>query len=262
MKKSFILLMLFAGITPLSLMAKQITTILFDIESIFESDDMKASGYIGKFNALKYIAKTGHKPSQEELFKQLKNVKSLSTEYTYNGNLEMPLIFSDWLAQKQPNSKIIDHIQKYLATNKKLADIEVTVLTAIISMMLTPEHLADIQKVLSKVENILKALQQKGYKIYLVGNWAHINSLKSKFNDIFKYFQAATMSGDIHLLKPSRDYYEKVLEMNNIKADQALWIETEPKFASKAKQYGYNAALVDKNTKSITSALNNFGIVF
>ncbi len=259
MKKSSILIILFSGIFSLNISAKTITTILFDVEAIFESDDMRASSYIGKINALHYIASTGHKPSQSELFKQLKPVKAISTELIYNNNLEMPLIFVDWLSQKQNNSKIKETIQKHLS-NKNLSDIEVKVLMAIISMMLTPQHLADVQKVRPKMESILKNLRLKGYKLYLVGNWAHINSLKTEFSDIFKYFDGTTVSGDNHLLKPYQDYYEYVLEKNNIEAGQALWIETESNFASKAKQYGYNIALTDKTAHSVMNGLRNFGI--
>jgi FMN phosphatase YigB (HAD superfamily) len=259
MKKRSILIILLAGFFSLNISAKPITTILFDVEAIFGSDDMRASSYIGKINALHYIASTGHKPSQAELFKQLKAVKALSTELIHNNNLEMPLILADWLSQKQDNSKIKDAIQKHLS-NKNLSDIEIKVLMAIISMMLTPKHLADVQKVHSKMESILKNLRQKGYKLYLVGNWAHINSLKDEFSDIFKHFNGTTVSGDNHLLKPYQDYYKNVLEKNNIDASQAVWIETEPKFASKAKLYGYNVVLADKGHSSITSGLYGFGI--
>lgn len=260
MKNLSILIALLSAIFSHPLGAKQIATILFDVETIFESDDMRASSYIGKINALRYIASTGHKPSQAELFKQLKGVKALSTEQTYNNNLEMPLILVDWLSQKQNNNKIKEIIEKYLS-NKNLSDIEVKVLVAVVNMMLTPQHLADVQKVRPKIEALLKALYQKGYKLYLVGNWAHINSLKAEFGDIFKYFHGSIVSGETHLIKPYKEYYANVLEKYNIKADQALWIESEQKFSSKAKQYGYNVVLAsDKSYNSIVSGLNSFGV--
>ncbi|MBI2344975.1 HAD hydrolase-like protein [Candidatus Dependentiae bacterium] len=261
MKKSSILIILLSGVFSLSMTAKQITTILFDVEAVFESDEWKASSYVGKLNGLSYIAQKGHKPKQEDLFKILKPIKAISTEHTYNNNLEMPLILCDWLAQTQNNSKLKDIINKYLV-NKNILDIEIKVFIAIISMMLTPQHLANIQKVRSKIETILKTLRQKGYKLYLVGNWAHINSLKEQFGDIFKYFNDSIMSGDTHLLKPSQAYYQDVLEKNNIEASQAIWIETEQKFASKAKHYGYNVILAsEKNYNSVITGLKNFGII-
>lgn len=260
MKKSFFITILLAGFFTAPLTAKQITAILFDIESIFGSSDMKASGYIGKINAGRYIWQTGHQPSQPELFKQLKGAKAISTEHTYNNNLEMPLILADWLAQKQNNSKIKEVIQKHLS-NRNLSDIEVKVLMAIVNMMLTPQHLADIQKIHSKMDVLLKNLRSKGYKLYLVGNWAHINSLKTEFDEIFKNFNGVLVSGDNHLLKPTKEYYDSVLEKYNITPSQALWVETESKFASKAKQYGYNVVLAtEKSYNSIVSGLHNFGI--
>lgn len=242
-----------------SILSKPITSLFFDVETIFESDDMKASGYIGKWDSVKYIASTGHKPSQEELFKQLKNVDALSKEMTFNSNLDMPLIFSDWLSQKQNNEKLKEIIRKFLS-NSSLAAIEIKILLAIVNMMLTPEHLADIQKVRSKIETLLKTLQQKGYKLYLVGNWAHINSLKNKHSQIFKYFQNSIVSGDSHFIKPYKEHYEYILEKTKTNPSNALWIEVEQKFATRAKKYGYNVILVDKNYNSITAGLKQAGI--
>jgi len=240
-------------------MPKNITAIFFDIEAIFTTDDMKASSYIGKINSLRYLSHVGHLPSQEALFKNLKGIKAISHQVTYNNNLEMPLILSDWLAQLQNNTKIKDIIQKYL-TNKNLSEIESKVLIAIVNMMLTPQSLADTQKIRPKIEQLLSSLRQKGYKLYLVGNWAHINSLKSYFPQIFNNFSGTIMSGDIHKLKPYQDYYQDVLAKTNTDSNHALWVETESKFASKAKQYGYNVTLFSKDYHSLLSGLRVFGI--
>ncbi len=259
MIKQSIFVIFLLNFLSLELCAKHITTIFFDVEAIFESDDMKASSYIGKINALRYIATKGHKPSQAELFKQLKHVKAISTETIYNNNLEVPLILVDWLSQKQNNSKLKEIIQKYLE-NKNLADIEVKVLVAIINMMLTPHELADVQKIRPKIEILLKALRQKGYKLYLVGNWANIASLKNGFEEIFKYFHGIYVSGDCHLLKPYEEYYQYVFNKTDTNPKETVWIETEPKFAAKAKHYGYNAILGDKGYNSIVSGLSSFSV--
>jgi FMN phosphatase YigB (HAD superfamily) len=250
----FLIISIFNTISP-----KNITAIFFDIEAIFTTDEMKASSYIGKINSLRYLSSVGHLPNQETLFKTLKGVKANSHQVTYNNNLEMPLILSDWLAQLQNNTKIKDIIHKYLS-NKNLSDIETKVLISIVNMMLTPQNLADIQKVRSRIEQLLSSLRQKGYKLYLVGNWAHISSLKSFFPGIFNYFSGTIMSGDIHKLKPYQDYYQDVLAKTNIDANHALWIETESKFASRTKQYGYNVVLFNKDYNSLIAGLHSFGI--
>jgi FMN phosphatase YigB (HAD superfamily) len=215
----------------------KITTLFFDIEAIFHTNSMRASSYVGKIDSLRYLSAVGHLPNQEDLFKQLKSVKAKSTQITYNNNLEMPLIFSDWLTAAQSNHKLKEIIQKSFA-NKNISDIEKKVLLAVVSMMMTPQHLADTQEVSSKIEKLLEKLKTCNIKLFLVGNWAHIASLKTEFAHIFRLFDGVFVSGDLHVLKPMHEYYDMVLEKSDTVADHALWIETEQKFITRAKSYG------------------------
>lgn len=239
---------------------EKITALFFDVEAIFQTDSMRASSYVGKIDSLRYLSKVGHLPSQEDLFKQLKATKAQSTEVTYNKDLAMPLIFSDWLTAEQSSNKIKDIIQRYFS-HQPISDIEKKVLFAIVSMMMTPQHLADTQKVSSKIEALLEKLKIQGYKIFLVGNWAHINSLKSEFHDLFKLFNGVYVSGDLHLLKPTQEYYQKVLDRSGIQTSQALWIETESKFITRAKKYGLQVVSHDpEHLDRLLSSLRQYGI--
>ena len=259
MKKFLLVIFALTVITPTTY-SYNITALFFDVESIFQTDSMRASSYVGKINSMRYLSHVGNLPCQADLFNQLKTVKAQSTQVTYNNNLEMPLILSDWLAQQQSSSKIKDIIQRHF-TNKNISDIEVKVLTAVISMMLTPQHLADTQKVRSKIESTLQTLKQKGYTLYLVGNWSHISSMKAEFPEIFKYFNGTFMSGDLHLLKPYQQYYQYVLQATGINPNNALWIETEQKFQSKVQQYGYNVVGYKQDDhRALLNGLRQFGI--
>ncbi len=242
MKKKIIFFAALLSITPTYLASYSISAIFIDIEVIFQTDSMRASKYVGKFDSLRYLAEVGNLPSQEDLFKQLKPIKAISTQVTYNKGLAMPLILSDWLAAVQTSSKINATIQKYL-NNKNISNIEKKVLLAIISMMLTPNDLADTQSVSSKIEQLLTSLHRHGYKLFLVGNWASIGALKKNFSHIFKLFKDVYISGDLHLLQPAAEFYSKVLELSGFKSDQSVWIETEQKFISKMQQFGYNTVL-------------------
>ena len=239
---------------------KTISAVFFDIETIFHTNSMRASGYIGKIDSLRYLSSVGHLPSQEDLFKQLKPVKAKSSEITYNKNLEMPLIFSDWLANKEASAKIKDIISKYFA-NKNISDVEKRVLYAIVSMMLTPQHLSDTQEVDTKMIKIVEKLRSLNVKRFLVGNWAHIASLKTAFYDVFKLFNGVYVSGDLHLLKPSLEFYQTVLSSAGVTAEQAVWVEAEPKFIAKAKSYGFHvASCIDKNYESVSQTLRQLGM--
>jgi len=260
MKKSCIFIALCLIFSTQSLMPSKITTIFFDVESIFETDSMRASGYVGKIASLRYLSQVGHLPCQEDLFKQLKPIRATSTQITYNNNLELPLILSDWLTNQQSSNKIKEIIQKYLSS-KNLSDIEVKVLLAVISMMLTPQHLADTQKTRSKMEHTLQKLKQSGYKIYLVGNWSNINVMKMHFPEIFQYVHGTFMSGEIHLLKPYIEFYQHVLSHTNTPSENALWIESESKFNARVQQYGYNGFRYNPaDYHSLVSGLRQFHI--
>lgn len=261
MKKNTIFLAIALIVSAISIQADKITTIFFDMESIFETDNMKASGYIGKIASLRYLSQVGNLPNQEDLFKQLKPIKALSTQITYNNNLELPLILSDWLTNKQSSNTLKNLIQRYLS-NKNLSDIEVKVLLAVINMMLTPQHLADAQKVRSKMGQTLQKLKHAGYKVYLVGNWANIQSLRQYFPEIFQYTSGSFISGDIHLLKPYIEFYHHVLQALGLPSQQALWVETETKFYTKVQQHGFNVIKHNPHDyNSLTSSLKMFNIL-
>lgn len=246
----------------------KITTLFFDIETIFTTSDMKASGYVGKINAIRYTANTGHFPSQQDLFKQLSEIPAISQQTTYNKNLALPLILSDWLSKKQPASTIKRIIQEYLknkrqsdVTHDSMSDIERTVLYAVISMMLTPHDLADIQKVRSGMQDLLKDLKRHGYKIYIVGNWADIQPMKIAFPEIFNTINGTLTSGELHYIKPEAEYYQKVLSMAHTQPEQALWIDAEDKFYSAVRKLGYKAVHFNENIKTFIQSLRSFNIV-
>lgn len=238
----------------------KITAIFVDVTALFQTNSFKASGYIGKIDAIRYIASAGHKPNEETLFKTLQGLKAKSTVVTYNNNLAMPLIFSDWLAAVESNTKLKEMIQKYFSS-RNISDIEKKVLFAIVSMMMTPEHLANTQEINTKIKQLLEKLKAQKIKLYLTGNWAHIASLRSMFPEIFALFSGVYISGDLHLIKPDSNFYTTVLTKANITAEQALWIETEPKFVSAAQSIHMNvASYADKNFEFLTQSLRKFGI--
>jgi len=260
MKKNIIVLAALLSTAPTYLTSYTISAIFVDVEVIFQTNPMRASKYVGKIDSLRYLAEVGNLPNQEDLFKQLKPVKALSTQVTHNKGLAMPLILSDWLVAAQSSSKINATIEKYV-NSKDISNIEKKVLLAIVSMMLTPNDLADTQSVSSKVENLLSALHRHGYTLFLIGNWANIGALKKNFSHIFKLFKGTYVSGDLHLLKPAAEFYSKVLELSGFGPDQSIWIETEQKFTSKMQQLGLNTILCHHSQhEDIIKGLQKYGI--
>lgn len=237
-----------------------IQAICFDIETILETDDMRAAHYVGKLDSLRYLRQVGHLPCQNDLFTKLMPIPAESTEFTYNNELKMPLIFSDWLTGLQPATTLSNKVLNFLQ-NSKLTDIEKTILSNIVNMMFTPASLIDTQKLIKSTEHLVHQLKQKGYTLYLTGNWIHIDLVQQKFEKFLNNFSGFYVSGKLHKLKPTQDFYNTVLEKINLSAADVLWIERESNFTKKAKQYHLNMILLEpKYTKTLKQDLQKFGI--
>lgn len=263
-----LLSILLIACSTISTYTYDIKAIFIDIEALFETNDMKASKHVGKINSIKYLTKVGHVPSQADLFKQLKAVPATSTEVVFNQNLEMPLIFSDWLLGVQPVATLQTAITKYLAsaktsavTGKNITDIEKTILENIVDMMFTPSKLAGTQQTTSQMPKIIDQLKAQGYKVYLAGNCADILAFKKEFDKVFAKLDGFYSSGKLHLLKPYQAFYKEVLLQTHVSAAQALWIETEDRFVKNATKFGYNVVQFNPDKpKNIHQELQKFGI--
>jgi len=221
---------------------------------------MRAANYVGKGNSLKYWGKVGHMPNQQDLFKSLLKMPADTDLQTYNNDLKMPLVFSSWLINSTPASKLLQEILNYLQKSN-LSPIEKTVLGNVVDMMLTPDKLIDIQKPINETLKIASELRSKGFKVYLVGNWSNLSSLKTHFSQMLSTFNGVYLSGTIHTIKPYQDFYEYILEKTDTPINQAIWVEREGEFIKKAKSYGYHVASFNaKAPKALASELSHFGI--
>ena len=261
MIKKYIVYTLLCFIPQTSLLAiTPIKAICFDVETVLETDDMRAANYVGKVDSLRYLRQVGHLPCQKDLFAQLMKAPAESTEYTYNNELRMPLIFSDWLMSVQPAPVLLTKILNFLQSSK-ISDIEKTIFSNIIKMMFTPTSLIDTRKVIKPTEQLLNQLKQKGYKLYLTGNWIHVDVLRQNFDKLLTNFSGIFVSGKLQELKPSQDFYTAVLQNIHLTAADVLWIERESHFVSKAKQYNLNMILYNpKHVKDTVKELQQFGI--
>lgn len=252
------MLYILLSLTPHSLYP--IKAICFDVETILETDEMRASGYVGKLDSLRYLKQVGHLPNQNDLFTQLTKVPAESTEFTYNNELKMPLVFSDWLMCVQPASTILTKVLNFLQ-NSKISDIEKTILGNIVKMMFTPTSLIDTQKIIKPTESLINQLKNKGYTLYLTGNWIHVDVLKQNFSNLLSKFSGVFVSGQLKELKPSQNFYNAVLQKINLNSADVLWIERETNFAAKAKPYNLKMILYNpKYAKDAIKDMQKIGI--
>ena len=69
------------------------------------------------------------------------------------------------------------------------------------------------------------------------------------------------VSSDLKILKPNAEFYHTVLNQSNFTAEQVVWVETEPKFISKARSYGMHVITYNQNSYSaLVQGLKQLGI--
>lgn len=260
--KSYKLLLstLLCASSYLSMTAENIKAVCIDVEALFETNEMRAGGYIGKFNALKYKVKTGHLPCKADVFKNLAAIPGTCKEKTCNENIDMPHILCDWLLHAQPfnnlKNKITDHLKK-----SKLSDIEKLVLINTINMMLTPKELADTQQTISFTQQLISTLRKNKYLVYLVGNWSDTPALKHEFQSLFNQCHGIFFSDTVHHLKPHQEFYNAVLEQTKLNPTEIVWIEKEKQFISKAQHLGMKVVSFNpKHPKETTTKLRLMGL--
>ena len=128
--------------------------------------------------------------------------------------------------------------------------------------MFHPPSLVDTQKVIGATENLIRQLKQKGYKVYLVGNWSHIETLQKEYQSLLSLFSGIFVSGKLGYLKPYKEFYTTIMEQINFESSQILWLEKESHFITKAKSHGLQIIQFNhKDKKTIFNDLKQYGIM-
>lgn len=255
-KKNIIFLL----ITIFSTQVKtEIKHVFIDPNVIFTTSQSKAADYVGRWEAFKYTAATGHLPSQERFFKALQDVPAASTVTTYDETYKAPLIISDWLLGVSPKT-LTEKIELFLESSK-LSNPEKNVYLNTINMMFNSESLAEVQKVRRKIGKLLKQLKEKKYTIYFAGNWTDIEPLKKKFPDVFKYIDHVYTSSEMKLLKPQKDFWKTIWISKHLDPKECLCIESEPQFYETASELECKTVLYrSKKIKQFFSDLQDCSV--
>lgn len=106
-------------------------------------------------------------------------------------------------------------------------------------------HWHEYQPPKKDVEEIVKLLKEKGYKIYLCSNAAA--RFKVYKNDIpaFKYFDGFIVSAFEKCVKPDAKIYNRLFERFNINPSESFFIDDLPHNIEGAKKCGMNGYLFE-----------------
>ncbi len=260
MKKNLVLIACF---TTYSLLSSPIKHIFVDISAIISTSTMAAAKHVGMINSVRYGAVVGHTPTKSDFFKALGNVPAISPCQTYNDNILMPCIFSDWLLGLKTNKQIKTIIYNYL-DNSDLSHIEITIFKNITNMMMTPSALIETQCVVKDITKILFNLKKAGYKLYLIGNWD-----KESENLLMKLLQGYNLpqnhdcyfSSKAKKLKPDPEYFTCLCSHFKATPKECLIIDTEKHHTLAARNSGISTILLhNHNASQLKSELARIGI--
>ncbi|MGB1307649.1 MAG: HAD family hydrolase [Oceanihabitans sp.] len=109
-----------------------------------------------------------------------------------------------------------------------------------------------------RLEFLQQLATQKKYKLILLSNTnkLHIDWIKREvdFYEEFKnYFDAFYLSHEIQLRKPNTNIYEFVLNENNLKAEESLFIDDTLANTEAAKKLGIHVWNIDETKEDITN---------
>ena len=110
----------------------------------------------------------------------------------------------------------------------------------------------------------IKELKDKGYNVILLSNtnpfvmsWATSNDFDGKGNTIAHYFSSMYMSYKCKMMKPNRKLFEKIINEQNIKPQETLFVDDGINNINVAKELNINTLYV-KNGEDWTETINKY----
>ena len=118
-----------------------------------------------------------------------------------------------------------------------------------------------------RLDYIQKLANEKKYKLILLSNTneLHINWIKENFDfyEQFKSnFDAFYLSHEIQLRKPNANIYEFVLDENNIKPEESLFIDDTEENIISASKLGIHTWHINPETDDVTSMFSTKSELF
>lgn len=101
-------------------------------------------------------------------------------------------------------------------------------------------------------------VKEKGYGIYVLSNAC------SKFYEYFpkeydlNFFDGVVVSSDVHIIKPSIEIYNYLLEKYQLNPEECLFIDDRKDNVDGAKNAGMNAVIFDNNYEIIKELIGGF----
>lgn len=87
----------------------------------------------------------------------------------------------------------------------------------------------------------VKALKERGYRLYVLSNYGEYLFLKSKHRlDFMSYMDGAVISYQVQMIKPDREIYEYILNKYGLAPEECVFIDDRTENVEGAKLVGMN----------------------
>ena len=84
------------------------------------------------------------------------------------------------------------------------------------------------------------------FPVYLLSNTSKIHSQLFLQNDnLFNQFESLHLSYEMGLSKPDKQIYQQVMDRNALQAHQIIFFDDNPSNVQSAKEFGWDAVLID-----------------
>ena len=142
-------------------------------------------------------------------------------------------------------------VQEYLSNLKNNPDFND------IKFILTKEYLPKSYPLLEENFNYIKALKDKGYKLFLLTNITEdsYNYINETIN-INSIFTGGIYSYQEHLIKPNPEIYELIIKRFNLKKNETIFFDDKEKNVKAAKETGLKS-IVFTSLQDIKDNINS-----
>ncbi len=248
-------------------MQHSIKNIIFDLDGVLlRTKAHKGLTQLGIYNILRYIIRNKALPTKAAAFKILTQIPSLNTTQTYYHGTVLPPILVDWQKGLLSNQELLKISHDFLDEQfkgKKIRRAEYSLVKSLCSMMFTPERLvqtrAKMPKASSHLAKIAAYAKEHDIKLYALSNWdkESFPLVQKKFPEVFTHFKPENIiiSGNVQLVKPSKEIFEYFLTKYALKPEECLFIDDEAANIKGAQNCGI---LTLHCTPKISKKLYNF----
>ena len=107
--------------------------------------------------------------------------------------------------------------------------------------LVLPKDWVKMHTIKSDTVEFLKELKKQGFKIYILSNLSEDTyNFVSQF-DFFDFVDGGIYSYELHICKPEKEIYKKLLEKYNLEAKETIFIDDSLPNIESANELGINA---------------------